>query len=49
MALQAGFASAKFYPLAWGMMGVLVIEKFRIVSINSTNSTSPKGSDSPRL
>lgn len=26
IALQAGFASAKFYPLAWGMMGVLVIE-----------------------
>jgi ubiquinone/menaquinone biosynthesis methyltransferase len=49
MAVQAGFASAKFYPLAWGMMGVLVIEKFRIVSINSTNSTSPEGSDSPRL
>ncbi|MEN9225897.1 MAG: bifunctional demethylmenaquinone methyltransferase/2-methoxy-6-polyprenyl-1,4-benzoquinol methylase UbiE [Thermostichus sp. HHBFW_bins_43] len=27
MALQAGFAGARFYPLVWGMMGVLVIEK----------------------
>jgi ubiquinone/menaquinone biosynthesis methyltransferase len=27
MALRAGFATAKFYPLVWGMMGVLVIEK----------------------